>query len=108
MSEQIDKISSDLLEALDKLTNDVNRKILQITMDQGEMDVKKLHELFEEHRGISYMQFVGKIHNMAKSNLIETIMSEDGRNIERIRLTTFGDVLLRSLFVAQKLLEARR
>ena len=95
------------MDALDKLTNDVNRKILQITMDQGEMDVKKLHGLFDEHRGISYLQFVGKIHNMAKSSLLETIMSDDGRTIERIRLTTFGDVLLRSLFVAQKLLEAK-
>jgi len=107
MSEQIDKISSELLDALDKLTNDINRKILQLLLETGEYDIQKLFALFEEHRGMPYLQFVDKIHRMAKSQLLETKIADDGRNIEKVRLTSFGEILLRGLLVAQKLLEAK-
>ena len=106
-AEPLDKISSELLNALDKLTNDVNRKVLQVLLESGETDVRKLHSLFEEHRGVSYGSFVAKLKLMENDSLVICKITDDGRTIERVSLSTFGEVLLRSLHVAQKLLEAK-
>jgi len=106
-AEPLDKISSELLNALDKLTNDVNRKVLQILLESGETDVRKLHSLFEEHRGVSYGSFVSKLRLMEKDNLVICTITEDGRSVDTVKLSTFGDILLRGLLVAQKLLETK-
>jgi hypothetical protein len=100
-----DSFSSELLNALDKLTNDINRKVLQVLLDSGETDTRKLHDILEEHRGISYLVFMTKLHLMEKDCLIECTMSDESGSAKKVRLSKFGATLLHNLLDAQKLLE---
>lgn len=102
-AEPIDKMSSMLLDALDKLNWDVNRKVLQFLLDNGEQKVSDIYEMISYKH--TYHGFTIKLSMLEKANLIDIIVANDQRTIHKIKLTAFGQLLLRNLLAAQKLLE---
>lgn len=107
MSEQIDNMSSELLFALDKIAFDFNRRVLQFLLEKGEVDITTLQDIGSNtHVSINGLQT--RLANLEKAKLIEIMGTDEGRTrLGKVRLTTFGEVLIRSLLVAQKLLEAK-
>lgn len=102
-AEPIDKISSELLDALDKLNWDVNRKVLQLLLEKGEQKVPEIFAMFSS----TYQGFAVKLSSLEKANLIHTTLADDQRTIQKIKLTLFGKILLQNLLAAQGFLEAK-
>jgi hypothetical protein len=103
-AESIDNLSAELLNALDTLNDSINRKTLQILFN-GEQQVEVLYNLLSNSRTHFTMQgYAVKLKALEKANLIHLTLSDDQRTIQKIKLTIFGEVLLQSLLMAQKLL----
>jgi DNA-binding MarR family transcriptional regulator len=103
-----DNISSELLSVLDKLNSDLNRQILQEASSQSWTDIGVIRAKLSERNDVPHARLAQKIASMEKAQLVETQISDDGRKLEKIRLTEFGVSLIRALLDCQKKLEAQK
>lgn len=107
MSTSIDLISSELLSALDKLNNNINREIISRLLT-GRTDIKQIHAELEERYNTSLSQIAHKITTLEKYGLIRATLTDDFRTFEKAELTSFGIALIKSLLEAQKIMEREK